>query len=75
MYLPEGEYRVEVHSSPPQIVPVKLDPGNRLALTLEKIGGRVHHVADRGQIEHRSCDDVVAKIERLENRSASLDTN
>jgi hypothetical protein len=46
-----------------------------LALTLEKIGGRVHHVADRGQIEHRSCDDVVAKIERLENRSASLDTN
>jgi Mg-chelatase subunit ChlD len=64
MYLPEGEYRVEVHSSPP-----------RLALTLEKIGGRVHHVADRGHIEHRSCDDVVAKIERLENRSASLDTN
>jgi Mg-chelatase subunit ChlD len=56
MYLPEGEYRVEVHSSPP-------------------IGGRVHHVADRGHIEHRSCDDVVAKIERLENRSASLDTN
>ena len=75
MYLPEGEYRVEIHSSPPQIVPVKLDPGNRLALTLEKIGGRVHHVADRGQIEHRSCDDVVAKIERLENRSESLDKN
>jgi Mg-chelatase subunit ChlD len=75
LYLPEGEYRVEVHSSPPQVVPVKLDPGNRFSLTLEKIGGKVHHVADRGEIEHRSCDDVVARIERLENRSASLDTN
>ena len=75
MYLPEGDYRVELHSSPPQIVPVTLAPRDRVALTLEKVREKVYHVADVGQIEHRSCEAVVARIERLESRTASLDTN
>ena len=75
MYLPEGDYRVELHSSPPQIVPVTLAPRDRVALTLEKVREKVYHVADVGQIEHRSCEAVVASIERLESRTASLDTN
>jgi Mg-chelatase subunit ChlD len=57
MYLPEGEYRVELHSSPPQIVPVRLAPRDRVAVTLEKIGGRVRHVENREEMEHRSCED------------------
>jgi Mg-chelatase subunit ChlD len=75
MFLPEGEYRVELHSSPPEVVPINLTPRDHIALTLEKVGDKVYHVADRGQIEHRACDDVVARIERLENRTAAADTN
>jgi hypothetical protein len=75
MFLPEGDYRVELHSSPPQIVPVSLAPRDRVALTLEKVRDKVFHVADVERIEHRSCEEVVARIERLENRTAALDTN
>ena len=72
MYLPKGDYRVELHSSPPQVVPISLEPRDRVALTLEKVGSRVFHVADTGQIEHRSCEAAVAQIERLERKTASL---
>lgn len=75
MFLPEGEYRVELHSSPPQIVPISLAPRDRMALTLEKVGDKVFHVADVDGMEHRSCEDVVARIERLQNRTAALETN
>ena len=68
LYLPEGDYRVELHSSPPQFVDVSLASGNRLSLTLEKRDDGVAHVERRGSIEHRSCDDVAARIERLEAR-------
>jgi Mg-chelatase subunit ChlD len=71
MYLPEGEYRVELHSSPPQIVPVRLAPRDSVAVTLEKIGGRVRHVEHREEMEHRSCEDIVASIEQLEERTAA----
>lgn len=57
MFLPEGEYRVEVYSSPPQVVPVSLSPRDRVTVTLEKQGGQVSHFEQRDQIEHRSCDD------------------
>jgi Mg-chelatase subunit ChlD len=72
MYLPKGDYRVELHSSPPQVVPISLEPRDRVALTLEKVGSRVFHVADTGQIEHRSCEAAVAQIDRLERKTASL---
>jgi len=65
MYLPEGEYRVELHSSPPQIVPVSLAPRDRVSVTLEKTGGRVSHLEHRGQIQHQSCEAVASSIERM----------
>jgi Mg-chelatase subunit ChlD len=66
VYLPEGDYRVELHSSPPEIVPVSLVPSTRVRLTLEKQGDTVAHVERRDSIEYRSCEAVAANIERLE---------
>jgi len=66
MYLPEGEYRVELHSSPPQIVPVSLAPRDRVTVTLEKSAGHVSHLERRGQIEHQSCEAVAASMERMQ---------
>ena len=75
MYLPEGDYRVELRSSPPEVVPISLEPRDRVALTLEKVRSKVFHVAEVGQIEHRSCEAAVARIERLDRKTASLEVN
>jgi hypothetical protein len=37
-----------------------------MTLTLEKEGGFVSHFERRDRMQHRSCEDVVATIERLE---------
>ena len=66
LFLPEGDYRVEIHSTPPQSVPVRLAARDRVTLTLEKESGFVSHFEQRNQIEYRSCEDVVASIERME---------
>ncbi|MDH3552970.1 MAG: hypothetical protein OER22_10195, partial [Gammaproteobacteria bacterium] len=66
LLLPEGDYRVEIHSSPPQEMPVSLAPRDQLTLTLEKKGGVVSRFERRDRMQHRSCEDVVATIERLE---------
>ena len=65
-YLPEGDYRVELHSSPPRDMPINLSPRDSVTLTLEKQGGVVSHSEQRGQLPHTSCEDVVAAIERSE---------
>jgi Mg-chelatase subunit ChlD len=72
LYLPEGDYRVELHSSPPRSLPVSLAPRDRVSLTLEKAGDAVSHYERRDRIGYRSCEDVVAKIERLEAGQESL---
>ena len=72
LYLPEGDYRVELHSSPPRSMPVRLAARDRVTLTLQKAGGDVSHVERRDQIAYRSCEDMVASIERLEEGQASL---
>lgn len=72
LYLPEGEYRVELHSSPPQTLPVSLSPRDSVTLTLEKSGGVVSHFERRKRIEYRSCEDMVARIERLESGQQAL---
>ncbi len=66
LYLPEGSYRVELHSSPPRSMPVSLSPRDRVTLTLEKQGSAVSHFERRDRIEYRSCEEMVATIERLE---------
>ena len=68
MYLPEGDYRVELHSSPPQRVPISLAASDRVTLTLEKRGDLISHFERRDRIEYRSCEDVAASIERREAR-------
>ena len=72
LYLPEGNYRVELHSSPPQTMPVSLAARDSVRLTLEKSGGVVSHFERRNRIEYRSCEDMVARIERLESGQQSL---
>ena len=72
IYLPEGEYRVELHSTPPQNMPISLAPRDRVTLTLEKAGDAVSYFERRDQVGYRSCEDVVASIERLEAGQESL---
>jgi Mg-chelatase subunit ChlD len=68
LYLPEGEYRVELHGSSPKSVDVNLAARDRVKLTLEKEGGYVSHFEQRDSMEYRSCEDVADSIERLEAR-------
>ena len=72
VFLPEGDYRVVLHSSPPQTVDVSLAPTDKVSVTLEKKAGFVSHFEQRASIEHRSCEDVAARIERLQSESESL---
>ena len=73
-YLPEGDYRVELHSSPPKVMAISLSPRDSVTLTLEKQAGVVSHFERRNKMQHRSCEDVVAEIERLEVGQAAQDS-
>ncbi|MDH3638969.1 MAG: VWA domain-containing protein [Gammaproteobacteria bacterium] len=66
LFLPEGDYRVVLDSSPPTNVQISLAPRDRMTLTLEKEGDQVSHVERRSRLPHTSCEDAVATIERLE---------
>ena len=66
LLLPGGEYRVRLHSTPPREMPISLAPRDAVTLTLQKQGGVVSHSERRDLLEHTSCEDVVATIERLE---------
>ena len=68
LFLPEGDYRVVLDSSPPQNVQISLASRDKLKLTLEKEGDFVSHSERRDSMQHRSCEDVAADIERLEAR-------
>jgi Mg-chelatase subunit ChlD len=70
LFLPEGDYRVELQTSPPQNLQVSLAPGDRVTLMLEKQADFVSHFERRDRIEYKSCEDVVARIERLETSQA-----
>jgi len=72
LYLPEGDYRFELHTATPYSVPLSLTSRGRVTLTLEKQGDGVLHRERRDPIEYRSCDDAVAAIERLEAGDAHL---
>ena len=73
VYLPEGDYRVELHSSPPQNVQVRLAPKDRVTLTLAKDGDSVSHSERRDRMPHKSCEGVAARIERLESERDTSD--
>jgi Mg-chelatase subunit ChlD len=56
MLLPEGDYRVKLHSSPPVEADVRLAPRDSVTLTLEKKGGVVSPFEQRGELPHTTCD-------------------
>jgi hypothetical protein len=66
LFLPEGDYRVELDSSPPQTVQINLAARDQLTLILEKQGGYVSHFERRSHLPHTSCEDAIASVERLE---------
>ena len=72
VYLPEGDYRVVLHSLPPQTVEVSLAPSESVNVTLEKTQGFVSNFQRRDTIEYRSCDEAAARIERLTGEQESL---
>ena len=64
IFLPEGEYRVELDSSPPQQLAVNLAPRDRVMLTLQKQGGVVSHTEQRSELPRMSCEEAIAHSER-----------
>ena len=56
MLLPEGEYRVKLHSSPPVETFVNLAPRDSLTLTLDKRGDVVSPLKRLGELPHTTCD-------------------
>ena len=67
VYLPEGDYRVQLNSSPPQQAQISLSPRDKLTLTMERHGGVVSQFEQRGELPHTSCEDAIASMERFEN--------
>ena len=59
MLLPEGDYRVQLHSSPPVEARVRLAPRDSVTLTLEKSGGVVSPFEQRDELPHTTCRDVI----------------
>ncbi|MDH3441595.1 MAG: VWA domain-containing protein [Gammaproteobacteria bacterium] len=58
MLLPEGNYRVQLHSSPPVEATVSLNPSEQVTLTLEKRGAEVMTRERRGTLPHTRCDSA-----------------
>ncbi len=66
MFLPMGDYRVELDSVPPQAVQISLAARDELTLTLEKVGGVVSHSEHRGRLQPTSCDGAMAAMKRMQ---------
>ena len=65
MLLPEGDYRVQLHSSPPVETHVSLAARDRVTLTLEKRGDEMTPHEQRGILPHTTCDDMTQYINML----------
>ena len=65
LFLPKGDYRVRLDSSPPQEARVTLDPRDKVTLMLEKSGGVVSQVERRDELPPMSCEDAIASNERM----------
>ncbi|MDH3274059.1 MAG: VWA domain-containing protein [Gammaproteobacteria bacterium] len=59
MLLPEGDYRVQLHSSPPVEAQVRLAPRDSVTLTLEKSGGVVSPFEQRDELPHTTCEGFI----------------
>lgn len=68
LFLPNGDYQIELDSVPPHQVQVSLGPSEELTLTLEKQDGVVSHSERRGRLQPASCEDAIA-AKRTPSRS------
>ncbi len=59
MLLPEGDYRVQLHSSPPVEAEVSLAPRDSLTLTMSRRGDVVSPVEQRGELPYTSCEGLI----------------
>ena len=57
MLLPEGEYVVQLNSTPPVATTVQLAPRDSLTLTMDKVGDEISPVEQRSRLPHTSCDE------------------
>jgi hypothetical protein len=64
LFLPSGDYRIELESVPPHEVEVSLTASDALTLTLVKADGRVSHSEVRDRLQPTSCEDAMASMER-----------
>ncbi len=60
MLLPQGDYRVQLHSSPPVEAGVSLAARDSVTLTLEKSSGVIAPSEQRDEIPHTTCGDAFA---------------
>ena len=58
MLLPQGEYRVQLHSSPPVETRVSLAARDSVTLMLEKSGGVVSPSEQRDELPHTTCESA-----------------
>jgi Mg-chelatase subunit ChlD len=65
LLLPAGNYRVEFDSAPRKEVQISLTPRDQLTLTLQKRGGLVSHFERHNRLQSASCEDAIARFERL----------
>ncbi|MGH8224223.1 MAG: vWA domain-containing protein [Woeseiaceae bacterium] len=75
MLLPEGDYRVQLHSSPPVEAYVSLAPRDQLTLTLEKRGDEVTPLKQRRRLPHTTCDDLTQFNDMLGATARSARSN
>ena len=66
LFLPMGDYRVELDSVPPQHVQISLAARDELTLMLEKQGGVVSHSEYRGRLQPTSCEDATASMKAMQ---------
>jgi Mg-chelatase subunit ChlD len=64
MYLPTGDYRLELDSVPPHEVAFSLAARDELTLTLEKDGDGISHSENRDLIGATSCEDAIMATKR-----------
>ena len=73
LFLPTGNYRMELDSVPVQEVEFSLAARDELTLTLEKRNGAIFHSERRGQLQPTSCENATASMKgRVENAQPAL---
>ncbi len=60
MFLPMGQYRIELDSVPPHAVTLELEARDQLHVVLKREAGAIAHTEYRDLMEPTSCEDAIA---------------